>query len=284
MKSFQLQEDDPISTGICKSCAISLQDFHEFYVSIENVQTLLKAKASCYNSFHRKEVDGYKQEALDKINEIGEIPFICPKDLSDNSVINEGHQEMKDALSDSASDNDNIKYSNLNKYSSLERTNLPEKEKINEIVSTEGERSLILKKNSFCVDYDEGKQKLHNENSQSKARSSTTVKMAIATKKRGRPNKHEDSKNSLKIAKESANYKAKIKEYDTEIAQFMTLYCDFCNKSSENFPALRRHMRDEHNIKDGYVSCCNKKFTKRALLLYHIRQHLNPSYYRYAFV
>ncbi|TMW40138.1 hypothetical protein DOY81_014782, partial [Sarcophaga bullata] len=106
------------------------------------------------------------------------------------------------------------------------------------------------------------------------------IKIAMVAKKRGRPIKHKDSKKSLKIAKESEDYKTKIKEYDTEIAQFMTLYCDFCNKSSENFPALRRHMRDEHSITDGYVTCCDKKFTKRALLLYHIRQHLNPSYYR----
>lgn len=116
-------------------------------------------------------------------------------------------------------------------------------------------------------------------NSVNKNTIASTAKGSIG-RKRGRPKKEKDLMKPRKNPDEQETYKAKIKEYDAEIAKYMSLYCDICNSKYENFPALRVHMRDTHNIKEGYVTCCEKKFNKRALLLYHIRQHLNPSCYR----
>ena len=265
-----MQEDDGISTDICEFCTLSIQDFHEFYISIENAQNYFNIKANSHDSLHEIEENEYKHEPLNKMTEIGEIPFILSAELNGKLDINELEKDLRDVLSDNSSDNENIT-SHIN----LECNNLKEKENVDENIITEQDTGLLSQQASFAVDNDEVKRK-----SQSKNDRRAAIKIAMVAKKRGRPIKHKDSKKSLKIAKESADYKTKIKEYDTEIAQFMTLYCDFCNMSSENFPALRRHMRDEHSIKDGYVTCCDKKFTKRALLLYHIRQHLNPSYYR----
>ena len=267
-----MQDDDPISTDICEFCTLSIQDFHEFYISIENAQNCFNTKANSHESLHEIEEDEYKHEPFNKMTEMEEIPIVLSAGLNGKLNINEGE---KDVLSDNSSDNEDIKNSNSTGHWQLECNNLREKENVDENIRTEDDTVLLSQKASFAVDNDEVKRK-----SQSKNDRKAAIKIAMVAKKRGRPIKHKDTKKSLKIAKESANYKTKIKEYDTEIAQFMTLYCDLCNKSSENFPALRRHMRDEHSIKDGYVTCCNKKFTKRALLLYHIRQHLNPSYYR----
>uniref|UniRef100_A0A1A9WJ85 C2H2-type domain-containing protein n=1 Tax=Glossina brevipalpis TaxID=37001 RepID=A0A1A9WJ85_9MUSC len=66
---------------------------------------------------------------------------------------------------------------------------------------------------------------------------------------------------------------------DEEIAKFMSLHCELCSAEIENFTALHNHMLAEHNMK-GYVRCCNKKFSKRFLLLEHIRTHLNPACYK----
>lgn len=102
----------------------------------------------------------------------------------------------------------------------------------------------------------------------------------IIRKKRGRPKTGKSLLTAEKRVEGQEPLKSKIKEYDAEIAKYMELYCDICNSKSENFPALKVHMRNIHDIKEGYVTCCDKKFNKRALLLYHIRQHLNPNCYR----
>lgn len=107
--------------------------------------------------------------------------------------------------------------------------------------------------------------------------------------RRGRPKKghivgkgNSKPKRRMDDPKKTADsdmYKIKMKEIDDQISQYMTLYCDVCNAAVNNFAGLRIHMR-EHGIGRGYAKCCNKKFLKRALLLDHIRQHLDPECYR----
>lgn len=117
---------------------------------------------------------------------------------------------------------------------------------------------------------------------------STACTLSV-TKRRGRPRKGETSKcnkstNESQCADKPEGqdvYKAKMKKIDDQISQYMTLHCDVCNNVTENFASLRIHMRANHSIKRGYAKCCNKKFLKRALLLDHIRQHLDPECYRY---
>lgn len=108
-------------------------------------------------------------------------------------------------------------------------------------------------------------------------------------RRRGRPKKGDVTKSERnqkktrykpKTPEEQDAYKAKMKEIDDQIAQYMTLHCDVCSSEAENFAGLRTHMRDAHSIEKGYAKCCNKKFLKRALLLDHIRQHLDPDCYR----
>lgn len=83
-----------------------------------------------------------------------------------------------------------------------------------------------------------------------------------------------------KTIEEQEAYKAKMKNVDNEIAQYLSLHCEICSRAQDNFATLRVHMRNEHNIQNGYAKCCGKKFLKRALLLDHIRQHLDPDCYK----
>ncbi|XP_023292609.2 transcription factor grauzone-like [Lucilia cuprina] len=130
------------------------------------------------------------------------------------------------------------------------------------------------------------KSQLNNTDSDNGFNTTTDIK-----RRRGRPKKGElvvKSERCTKQSKEKLNkseeeqdaYKAKMKEIDDQIAQYMTLHCEVCSSESENFAGLRAHMREAHSIKKGYAKCCNKKFLKRALLLDHIRQHLDPDCYR----
>ncbi|KAL9915945.1 uncharacterized protein ACN2A1_002438 [Glossina fuscipes fuscipes] len=68
-----------------------------------------------------------------------------------------------------------------------------------------------------------------------------------------------------------------------QIEQFITdnikIICAVCDEPQANFSKLQRHSQKQHQ-KRGYVSCCEKKFIKRAFLVDHINQHLNPNHFK----
>ncbi|XP_061398225.1 transcription factor grauzone-like [Musca vetustissima] len=95
-----------------------------------------------------------------------------------------------------------------------------------------------------------------------------------------KPRKSKTKEKSSKESEEESAYKNKMKSFDQEISQYMGLHCDVCNIAIDNFAGIKSHMRVEHNIDNGYVKCCDKKFHKRANLLYHVRHHVDPNCYR----
>uniref|UniRef100_A0A1A9WK05 C2H2-type domain-containing protein n=1 Tax=Glossina brevipalpis TaxID=37001 RepID=A0A1A9WK05_9MUSC len=63
------------------------------------------------------------------------------------------------------------------------------------------------------------------------------------------------------------------------IADNIKIICAVCHEPQANFSKLQRHSQKQHQ-KRGYVSCCEKKFIKRAFLVDHINQHLNPNHFK----
>lgn len=172
---------------------------------------------------------------------------------------------------------------------------------MNNILTNKGkETTTNMESNTISTPVVEKRRSTRNSNKvqiQNTEESKDEIDTTTNTKRgRGRPKKGENIAKSIdcnskerkeKIKAKTAKsdeehdaYKAKMKEVDNQIAQYMTLHCEVCNSELENFAGLRAHMRESHNIKKGYAKCCNKKFLKRALLLDHIRQHLDPDCYR----
>lgn len=73
----------------------------------------------------------------------------------------------------------------------------------------------------------------------------------------------------------------KRSEEDEKIRNFYNLKCDVCGHVSLTFIQLRAHYRIQHNIRRGYVKCCNRKMVHRGALQEHILWHLNPDTFKY---
>lgn len=252
-----------------------------------------------------------KREPDDEFDELGEVPFnMLIEDTTDEpgktvakaAAIALGAEDSRDILShhnfrhDEYEDDDGNDSYNGDKFNSHDGDNDD---------SFDGEafmKNILTNKNKEPFQKEPITAMLNNENRRTTRNSNKFHLNAISRKdvdtvlttnkrNRGRPKKGEiviksekyrkKPKDKInKTAEEQDAYKAKMKEIDDQIAQYMGLHCDVCSCEAENFAGLRVHMRDVHNIKKGYAKCCNKKFLKRALLLDHIRQHLDPDCYR----
>lgn len=248
-----------------------------------------------------------KREPDDEFDELGEVPFnMLMDDTTDEpgktvakaAAIALGAEDSHDLLSNHNFSHDESENASQNGDEKLDRpSQTPDCEND---VSFDGEafmNNILTNKN----EQPENKPSLKTERRRS-TRTSKQIQLNVSTpaedncegevkKRRGRPRKHDKAKppesqnnvNKDKVNKsddEQDAYKTKMKEIDDQIAQYLTLHCEICNCESENFAGLRAHMREVHNIGKGYAKCCNKKFLKRALLLDHIRQHLDPYCYR----
>lgn len=52
--------------------------------------------------------------------------------------------------------------------------------------------------------------------------------------------------------------------------------CDLCSAVFTTFYEARRHYRDLHAMKKGYIKCCDTKLNEFWLVIDHINSHLNP--------
>lgn len=94
---------------------------------------------------------------------------------------------------------------------------------------------------------------------------------------------HDGTKYSERGKKKRKNPDEKTcQEHDKIIAENFQIFCSICQVSLENFIALRKHFREEHN-KRGFVVCCRKKIFTRPVLVDHIHFHMDPNYFKCKF-
>lgn len=64
-------------------------------------------------------------------------------------------------------------------------------------------------------------------------------------------------------------------EEDKLIRDFFDMTCQTCKTGEqfETFADFRRHMREEHNDKNGFILCCNVRLQKRHSLVEHMAYH-----------
>lgn len=257
-------------------CWGKLYDFHVFYEMVENVHL---------NHRPEMEVMTVKTEAvgLDSLPDqaLDEVPFstdlISTKQTEAN--YNSDHSEY---------DNE-FDMGELQPFKEEESehsdpfeivTTSPKRNTSEPIEKTDENIRLTRYQRKSMVDIKEGDEssveiKVIKRGRKRKEKETTDSEMPeIKPKKAGCKDK------ANKNSEEESAYKCKMKSFDNEISQYMGLHCDVCNVAVDNFAGLKTHMRSEHNIDNGYVKCCDKKFHKRANLLYHIRKHVDPNCYR----
>ncbi|XP_073812645.1 uncharacterized protein isoform X2 [Musca autumnalis] len=292
------RSDDPISTTICCQCYKKICDFHQFFLMVESAHRHMTErfviKTESAKSKRRSIDDLINFSSLPKHEPVenefnGEVPFNI---LIEDTTEPERAVQKAAAIALGGGADDSLSHEFSRDEEQFKNGEGSKYESQNEL-SFDGEafmKNILTNSSKDCGNNtnDDGK-------TTSKTRRSTRLKPQLPNEKqsknssintlhnqRGRPKKgKETSKTKQKepLKSEDKEYTTKMREIDNQINEYMTLQCDVCSSEAENFASLRVHMR-KHGVKRGYAKCCNKKFFKRALLLDHIRHHLDPEYFR----
>lgn len=65
------------------------------------------------------------------------------------------------------------------------------------------------------------------------------------------------------------------------IAKHFKSTCDLCPEQLSSLEQAKNHYRIDHQVHNGYLECCDKKFKKRCTLVDHVRWHLNPNVFQW---
>ncbi|XP_054738115.1 transcription factor grauzone [Anastrepha obliqua] len=312
---FEPRSDDPISTAICNSCWISVSNFNEFYLGVEEAHRLLTErfllksdaeprgrKQHSYSVSDEKVVDGWLQTSLSttlsKPESGGEKEKIVDDSFENpnqnkSTTDEENHEEPK-LLKNELLWNDDER--SIYSESFIEDV-MGLVEESEDALALPPEKKLRVTRSNTKKNFEHNKSS-SNIDAPINPDDEKTVEAenSIGNKKRrGRPPKlrseatdDESSKKEKSKSKRNSNegddsqqesYEERMRQIDEKIAQCIRLTCDICASEQPTFSQLRKHMEKMHQCK-GYATCCNKKFNKRALLVGHIEKHINPDCYR----
>lgn len=85
----------------------------------------------------------------------------------------------------------------------------------------------------------------------------------------------------LKWHTDGRNRSADNEQYKNFITDNFDMSCDQCNDVVfTTFHDAKRHYRDVHNEKKGYIKCCDQKLNQLWLVIDHIRSHLEPQCFK----
>ncbi|KAL9921407.1 transcription factor grauzone-like [Glossina fuscipes fuscipes] len=288
---FELQQNDPVSTVICDDCWFKVFDFHEFYKTVEKAQCQLGENVvvkieniSAEHSIENVIIPSFslssKQEPgvnFDEVND--EVPFDMVA-TNDNTRADVRAEDSHDILGTQQGCTNNaiedVKHVDVYKD---DRFNDHIDDPFNKEVLAENEKNNKVSKKKKGVKSSEKPRTTRSSSKVQRDAQNIRSSKPAATKVR------KIEKNRVKkVKKKELSEQAKaIREqglaFDEEIAKFMSLRCELCSLEVKNFHDLESHMHAKHKVK-GYARCCNKKFSKRFLLLDHIRQHSNPDCFK----
>lgn len=271
---LKLHPDDDRSAAICSPCWLKLNDFHQFYKTVEQAHSALTD-------------DSIKKEPL---SELMDIEFVDPdlniKEEPDEKTNSKAKQstdisreminqfcelEMPSASSNGTTDieaelqnpfselsshdikNDNI-FENIEKHDEFEGnvTNSPENTGINP-TNTE------MRKNQKYVT------------------------RQLMTSKRMKRKAERDESSKKKDCPEKVKGRSSIKsnsEDDEMVKKYIPMICELCTFISTDYSSIRKHFRKQHPKMKSYVRCCNKKLFHRLEIVRHAYKHDNPEFFK----
>lgn len=97
------------------------------------------------------------------------------------------------------------------------------------------------------------------------------------TKKTAISKKHKSSKPTISnvVRLEKDTRKASSNALNRQIMEYFSLACKKCDYESVTLPQLLAHTKRAHG-EEGFVECCDRKFSRRFKVLEHIEWHTNP--------
>ncbi|XP_055531567.1 transcription factor grauzone-like [Wyeomyia smithii] len=87
--------------------------------------------------------------------------------------------------------------------------------------------------------------------------------------------KTEDSNADSKNTNEESEESSTVTISNDDILLHCRMICEVCSEEFESFGLLKRHYSRAHN-QNGYVRCCNSRFSYLNRLKEHLRVHVNP--------
>ncbi|XP_014085188.1 transcription factor grauzone [Bactrocera oleae] len=303
---FEPRSDDPISTAICNSCWISVSNFNEFYLGVEEAHRLLTERFSLktdiepncrkrrnYSITEEKDVNAWLDQNLSTT--------IPKNDFSNDDELINNRQNICTLDKPAVKGLNCVEPKELNGEQSLDGDEpyINSESFMEEVMGIveESEDALALPlERQLRSTRSKTKNFLEPSKSISDCGSKIIGNECQKTdlgkrKRRGRPPKIKSEKKDKKGRTKSKidtneeddsqqeSYEERMRQIDEKIAQCIRLVCDICATEQQTFSQLRKHMEKIHQCK-GYATCCNKKFNKRALLVGHIEKHINPDCYR----
>ncbi|XP_067637464.1 zinc finger protein 62-like isoform X2 [Eurosta solidaginis] len=280
-KHFQIEigYDDKVSNTVCSKCWSYLQEFHRFWLSIDEKQRSLNSHLECLHI--KRDIDEVEEQepslSLEKAaQELSAMPELFAKaaDICETEFVATKTEEEDE----STFDQDSMMMMMME----------PLNEEI-DILSKDAETENIIP----VV-----KQRRKNAKRNQIATTETDVGKKIV--KRGRPrittnitkkeNKHinnvtKEQKKDIsgpRTARKPQNQEQKRKSIlaaDKFLAENTELNCCICKVELKDFKELKTHFRQQHQC-TGYVFCCDLRFTKRTLYVDHIQLHKNPDFFK----
>lgn len=74
--------------------------------------------------------------------------------------------------------------------------------------------------------------------------------------------------------------KSEGSQYDKFIKENFDMTCDNCEAVFISFHDARRHYKEFHNDKKGYIKCCKIKLRELWIVTDHINSHMNPTNFK----
>ncbi|KAH8371987.1 hypothetical protein KR093_009585 [Drosophila rubida] len=282
---FQPKNDDPISTAVCVACWTRVNDFNEFYCSVEKAHRLLTERFSLKGGEQQEKLNkpapSTAEEQKPEITEnVKELEVASDVDFGDDDFEQSHEDEAVDTLYANASGSE-ASFSNEQFLSDVVAQQ--EAEQPTEI--EEPPQDVVVKQEVDTVAQPERRE---TRATRAKSKANQQLNAATPPQENASPNKRRTRAKSDKVEvivedicknKRYVDYKKSMVAIDEKIAQHMRLTCSICHEGQETFLLLCKHMQQVHHRK-GYAVCCNKKFYKRSFLTDHIDRHSNPEKFK----
>ncbi|XP_017491955.1 PREDICTED: transcription factor grauzone-like isoform X1 [Rhagoletis zephyria] len=236
-----MPDPDDISLVICSACWMKVNDFHEFYVTVEKRHATLTSY-----DFKKETFNEMDNEFIDPILTIKE-------ELSKTPLLgNEGSKRLTDELnplceveSDEVTNRTRLEKNDVSMYTSAET-----------IGNTGGSTSSA----NFTL-----------ENVRNDVIEKISTKKLQMLKEENLQHEHKGKKTfSVKTSRED----------DDMVKKYIQMTCELCAYISGDYISMRKHFRIQHPKIKAFVRCCNKKLFDRLEIVRHAYKHHDPEFFK----
>ncbi|XP_053962180.1 transcription factor grauzone [Anastrepha ludens] len=244
---FKPHPDDHMSAVICSTCWLKVNDFHQFYVTVEQTHSTLSNDVVKKESFTELLDNEFIDPDLSIKEEFAEVPCLLSTEttgieseqlnpfceLDSNKIVdNEFHAQSEESNGEDTKTEDNA-------------GNLPLS-------------SCTLEKKGKCV-----------------------TRKLTASRRIGRNKPKEGAKDVNHAEEMKERYSVKTSREDDEmVKKYIQMSCELCTFISEDYTSIRKHFQIQHPKIKSYVRCCNKKLFHRLEIVQHAYKHHDPEFFK----